>query len=439
MSPEPSRKRVTRSGSACQPFRLGASLVLASLLLTPALCPAQEDDEESVLMDLDGMDTKAVQELADGFLKDPQRFSTEVAIRVIVHPKLNDVLRATNIYEAIKRRVDSDHYEALAEHPLLQNPDSDFVVAALVIRLIGRTRNPEARETLVGALNSEHLPYRAAAAHAIGLFGDRSLLPRLQKEYEGLRARGKLSQNQEVADGLLLGMLLLGEVQHLPGLVSQNAAAAKAVAQTALTIANGYTPPPEKHLAMKRLPYLKERHLQLQRDLVEIAPLYPNEMSACIVDAADPDICDVLYRLLPQLVSEATPKAYIPAIKARCWDLRQLALDVLMEKRLAAEDAAAVRQALLDWLQGEDRVGKAWALRNAWALDPAQRRQVLLDALNNGGRWDRVEAIDVIRRFPDPELLQAAQDMASSTTDPDVQFHLARLLLAHAPAPVPSD
>lgn len=424
--------RITSPGLAVldprpSPLGLLAYTLLALSCSALEAVAGQEVDEVSLALELDGMATPAIQKLADEVLKEPDRYSTDIALRVTVHPKLDDPVRANRLYELLKDRLKPEQFEILSDHPLLQDPVSNLPLASLVLRLIGRTRSPDAKNVLLEALRSEHISYKAAAAHAIGLLGDKELLPVLQKEYDELKARQVLSQNKEYADGLVRGMLLLGNASYLPGLIKETATTASEVAGTALTIASGYTPPPEKDRAMKRFPYLRERYGQLQNDLVEIAPLYPQELAEYIVAQTDPAICDVLYRLLPRLITDKTYAAYIPALKAKCLDLRQLVLDVLTDGKVKPDDLTLIRKAVLEWYQGDDRVGRAWAVRNCGVLDPADRRRILLEVLESGNRWERVEAIKEIRREPDKDLLDAAQSLLAGTSDPDVQLHLARL------------
>jgi hypothetical protein len=227
-------------------------------------------------------------------------------------------------------------------------------------------------------------------------------------------------------------MLHLGDARHLPRLISETAAAAKTVAGTVLTIASGYTPPRERFLCQKRLPGMRQRHQALTFDIVEIAPLFPKELAQQVTEATDPDVCDVLYRSLPGLVTETDYKAFVPALRARCWDLRQLTLDLLMAGKAKEEDLPEIRKTVLEWYEGKDRVGRTWAVRNLWALDKEMRRKMLLETLKSGSRWEQVEAVREIRREPDEGLLAAARDLAARTRDPDVLLNLNRFLVARS-------
>lgn len=412
--------------------RIAYLLLIALLPCVP--CLAEDDDEEfddlSLMLDLDGMETPAVQKLADKVLKGSDEFSTETAIRVIAHPKLNDARRAERLYRAFKAQVEEEHFEVLSDSPLLSEAVGDPVVSAILIRMAGLTKHSDARRILLERLRWGDPSCRAAAAHAIGLYGDRKLLPLLQREYRGLRQKASKDASREYGDGLVRGLLHLGDVKHLPRLLSEAADASKAVARTVLTIASGYTPPDKKHLARKRLPGIRQRHRALEYDIVEIAPLFPKELAKLITEATHPDVCDVLYRRLPDILTKESYPTFIPTLRAKCWDLRQLVLDLLLEGLAQPKDMPAIRKAVLEWYEGGKPIGRTWAVRNCRALDDTTRRQILMDALNRGGRWERVEAVREIRRAPDPDLLAAAKALAKSEQDPDVQFDLARLLLA---------
>ena len=200
------------------------------------------------------------------------------------------------------------------------------------------------------------------------------------------------------------------------------------------TVASGYTPPALKEGARRRLVMLRRRHDELRMDIVEIAPLHPEKLAHYVVGLTSPGQCDVVYRLMPRLLTPSTYRAFMPMLKASNWDLRQLALDLLMDGLAQAEDLPEVRQAVLDWHAGPDPVGRTWAARNLWVLPDAQRRQLLTRTMLEGRRWDVMGAIDVIRRTREEELLVAARELAGTTTDPDILFHLRRLLVEPAEA-----
>jgi len=405
-----------------------------SVLLLFSLCLAAQEDEEfdelSLILELDAMDTAGVRKLADRILAKPGDFSAADAILVLSHPNLDDANRARRLYRAFKGDVAALHYEILAESPFLDESKLDPVVTPLLLRLVGLTKHPDAKELLVDRLRWGDPVSKAAAAHATGLYGDKGLLPLLRKELQNLQEGGAQAVGSMYGDGLLRGLLHLGEAQYLPRLLTETAAAARAVARTVLTVASGYTPPDQKRLARRRLPGLRQRHRRLELDIVDIAPIFSRELAKYIVEVTDPDVCDVLYRRLPELLSDESYAAFIPALRARCWDLRQLILDVLMDGKARPQELPTIRNIVLEWRQGEDPVGRAWAVRNAWALDAAARRRVLVDALENGNRWEQVAAIREVRRAPDQDLLGAARALAGETVDPDVRFDLARLFVA---------
>jgi len=388
-----------------------------------------DDDDLSLMLDLDDMDTGEVRALADKMLKTPGDYSAEAALRVISHPDLNDSKRAERLYRSFKGKVTAEDYEVLADSPLLREGFSEPIVAGLVIRLVGITKNPEARSILLDAFRRGDPAYRAAAAHAIGLSGDKRLLPVLQKALDAAMKKGDTPK--EYLDGLVRGMLHLGDAKHLPRLIAETAAAASTVARAVLKIASGYTPPREKFLTRKRLPGMRQRHRALTYDIVDIAPLFPKELAEQITKTTGPGACDVLYRSLPRLITEEHYGHFIPALRARNWDLRQLALDILMDGKVKDEDLPEVRRIILEWYEGDDAVGRAWAVRNSWALDEETRGRVLMEALDSGARWLQVEAARAIRGKPTKELLASAKALAAETQDPDVLLDLNRLLLAH--------
>ncbi|MDP6506705.1 MAG: HEAT repeat domain-containing protein, partial [Planctomycetota bacterium] len=340
-----------------------------------------------------------VRGLADKLLKTADGDSTEIVLRVIAHENLNDSDRAERLYHAFKTHVKKEHYEVLSE---LDRPGQGFadpVVASLLIRLVGLTRHRDARKKILEAFRTGDPAYRAAAAHALGYFGDRKLLPLLEREFrrsqvKSTRNPGSTSSaNKDYTDGLLRGMLHLGDSRHLPRLMSETATAAKTVAVTVLKIASGYTPPRDKHLARKRLPGMRQRHRALVRDIVEIAPKFSTELASFITSVSNPDECDVLYRLLPQLVSEQSYPSYIPVLKARSWDLRQLTLDLLMDGNPEPKNLSLIRRAITEWYEGEDRAGRTWAIANCHVLETDSRSRILLEILKSGSRWEQVAAI----------------------------------------------
>ena len=412
--------------------------MMALIVFPPGLLLAQDDlddldegDDLSLMLDLDGMDKEEVREFADNMLKKPEGYSAEAAMRVISHSNLNDSKRAARLFHAFKRKIKEEDFEVLADSPLLQQGFTDPEVAALMVKLAGLTRHPQARSILLDAFRRGDPAYRAAAAHAIGLYGDRKFLPMLQKVFDQVKGATDSEQHVVLADGLVRGMLHLGDARHLPRLLSETGVAAKLVATTVLQIASGYTPPRTKHFARKRLPGMKARHRSLERDIIEIAPIFPRELAGLITEATNPDVCDVLYRLLPQLLDNKDYATFIPTVRAKCWDLRQLALDLLMDGLAKPEELPAIRKIVVEWYEGEDRVGKTWAVRNCGYLDAAARQRMLMGVLKNGNRWDRIEAAIEIRRKPTEELLAAAKDLAKSTDDADVQLDLGRLLVLH--------
>lgn len=408
------------------------ALLAGPIVAQDDLDDLDDDDDLSLMLDLDDMGTDEVRALADKMLKTPGEYSAEAALRVLSHPNLNDSKRAEHLYRAFKEKVRAEDYDVLADSPLLREGFSEPIVAGLVIRLAGRTRNPKAKAAILEAFRRGDPSYRAAAAHAIGLLGDKRLLPVLQKEFERTSKGDDSDQQKEYVDGLVRGLLHLGDSKHLPRLISETASAAETVARTVLKIASGYTPPREKFLAQKRLPGMRQRHRALTYDIVEIAPLFPKELSQLVTRVTSPGMCDVLYRSLPQLITEEHYAHFVPALHARNWDLRQLTLDLLMDGKAKEKDFPEIRRIILEWYEGDDAVGRAWAVRNCWALADETRRRVLMEALKSGNRWLQVEAVREIRRLPDRELLAASKALAAETQDPDVLFDLNRLLLAHA-------
>ncbi|MDP6118251.1 MAG: HEAT repeat domain-containing protein [Planctomycetota bacterium] len=411
---------------------------IAVLLAMSCVALAQDfddlDDDLSLVLDLDDMAKDELREIADKLLKTPDEASVEIVLRVIAHENLDDSDRAELLYHTFKTHVKKEHYEVLSE---LDRPGQGFadpVVASLLIRLVGLTRHRDARKKILEAFRTGDPAYRAAAAHALGYFGDRKLLPLLQREFRRLQAKATRdpdstsSANKDYTDGLLRGMLHLGDSRHLPRLMSEAATAAKTVAVTVLKIASGYTPPRDKHLARKRLPGMRQRHRALVRDIVEIAPKFSTELASLITSVSNPDECDVLYRLLPQLISEQSYPSFIPVLKARSWDLRQLTLDLLMDGNPEPKNLSLIRRAVTEWYEGEDRAGRTWAIANCHVLEMDARRKILLEVLNSGSRWEQVAAIKQIRRKPGKGLLSAAASLAQKTHDPDVRFHLARLM-----------
>jgi len=402
---------------------LQALLAAVLALAAPVRAEEEELDEMSLMFDLEGMSTAELRVLADKILRDPEVASVEAAVGVIAQPKLNDAKRATALFRLIKDKVEPDQYDILADTPLLQDSGSEPVVAALVIKLIGLTRNPEARETLLNAVRRGHPSLRGAAAHAVGYFGDPKLLPVLEELHGG---PGKAPKDREYADGLVRGMLLLGDFRHFPGLVAEQAKVSTGIVGAVMQIASHFSSPQTKRSARKRLAWLRKRRQRLREDIVEVAPKFPVELARYLMELTGPNECDVMYRLLPRLVTADHYQRFIPVLRAKCQDLRQLVLDLLLDGEAGPADIAEIRKIVMEWYEGEDPMGRLWALRNCRVFEPEARRKLIMDALRAGDRWERVEAILEVRRAPDQQLLAAALKL-SETTDPDLRFYLARL------------
>ena len=409
--------------------------LLVAMLLSLAVVAGEDEvdelDDLALMFDLESMDTAAARKLADKLIKDPENLDAGTAVGLIAHPKLNDAKRATRLYDLVKDKVGPDDYELLADSALLGEASSDPVLASLVIRLIGLTRNPEAKETLMTAFRKGDPAFRAAAAHAIGYFGDLSLLPRLQEEYAKL---GQPPRNKQYADGLVRGMLLLADFDHFPGLVAEQARVSGGIVGCVMQIASHFSSPHSKRLASKRLVGFRQQHARLQKDIVEIAPRFPAELARYVVDLVEPNQCDVLYRLLPQLMTDEHYAAYIPALRAKCMDLRQFVLDRLTDGLVKPSDLSEIRRIILEWYGDADPMGRLWAIRNCGVLEAEPRRKLLLKALASDDRWERVAAILEIQRAPEEPLIQSARALAN-TTDPDTRLHLNRLLLRFSPLP----
>jgi hypothetical protein len=251
----------------------------------------------------------------------------------------------------------------------------------------------------------------------------------LRRAYEHYKSQPHENQIKEYGDGIIRGLLLFGDSQHLAGLLKEAAIASREVAEAVLTIASGYTPPVRKHQAKKRLPGKRARHTALMNDIIDLAPLFPKEMASLVQSSIDPDVCDVLYRRLPLIVSRENYRNFIPAVKAKNWDLRQLILDLLTSGLASSQDLAEVRLQILDLYKGGNGIDRAWAIRNSGILSEAERVKLLAMTIKNGTRWDRMEAVKEIRRKPSKHLMALLKDHRAELTDPDVQFHLSRVLM----------
>ena len=90
-------------------------------------------------------------------------------------------------------------------------------------------------------------------------------------------------------------------------------------------------------------------------------------------------------------------------------------------------DPRELQAIVVEWHEGNGPMDRLWAIRNCGVLEQTARRQMLLEAVKNGDRWERVEAIDEIRRAPDAELLSAVRTLLAQSPDPDVAIHARRL------------
>ena len=424
VGPSPASRLAGRLGWLKPPL-----VLLSLLLLLQSSAVAQDDDLEdfddvSLMFDLDTMSSKELQALADKMIKNPEELSAEDAASVIAQPKLNDAGRAARLYRLVRDKVTPELYEVIADSAAIKEPSSDPVTASFVIRLIGLTRNPEARETLLNSFGTGPSTFRAAAAHGIGYFGDKRLLPLLQKAH---RRQGSPPKDKEYADGLVRGMLLLGDFKPLPGIIAELANVERGIVGGVMQIASHFSSPKTKHQARKRLVDLRKRQRQLLADILEIAPLFPAELAGYVVNLVHPGECDVIYRLLPQLITEQDYARYIPALRCKNPDIRQLILDLLMDGRASENEVAKIRALVVEWYEGNGPMDRLWAIRNCGVLEQTARRQMLLEAVKNGDRWERVEAIDEIRRAPDAELLSAVRTLLAQSPDPDVAIHARRL------------
>lgn len=408
--------------------RYWRGLLFVACFLVKFVAADEQFDEMPLLFELEKMDEKKVRKLADEIAKNPEKYSPEISIRVIAHPKLGDAERARKLYRVIRDKIRREDYELLSDLRLLKETTADPEIASVLVKLVGLTKAPEAKGLLLELFNSGETTLRSAAAEAIGLYGDRNLLQLLRKEYEKLKRKPVSFQTKELMDGVVRGLMYLGDPDCLPGLLRETAEASREIARAALTIASGYTPPHAKNLARKRLPYLRKRYAQLQNDIADIAPLFPEELVKLLTTATDPDECDMLYRLLPRLVTHKNYKKFIPALRAENIDLRQFLLDMLVDRFATEDDLQAMREILRQWYEGADLIGRVWAIRNLRIFEPQERKEKLLSALRNGGRWEKVEAIKEIRRKPDEELLSYTRQLARGERDPEVLYHLSRLL-----------
>ncbi len=419
-------------------------LCLAAIFAGSGLSAAGNDglDDLDVGLEFDATDKAGVRKIADQMLKDPASINVEKAIQVIGHPALGDIDKASSLYEAVKTRVKPEHAATLSrllkvddsflqvseQKPGAQGAALDSPTTGLLVRLLGRTRNPEAKDILLRFFKGNDMILKGAAAEGIGLLGDKSQLPLLQQEFGRLGNQKSSDSAYDFSDSLLLGMLYLGDFRYLSPLISKTASTSHAISGAILTIASGYTPPDIKEKMQKQLKTLRPRFKALKAHIVEIGPLFPKEMADVIIKATDPNVCDVLYRLLPSMMTKERVADFIPALRCANMDMRQLMLDILAASGPNPEEMKEIRRAVMEWYGGKDAMGRAWAVRNCRILEEPERHKILFETLKRGTRWEQIEAVIEIGRCPDSELIEALNALSKETSDPDVQFHLARTL-----------
>jgi len=394
-------------------------LAVLILLLYGVAVPswAEFEDIDDVLLELDDAEGEYRVELIKRLCKAADEEAAPALVNVLVEPKRGDKLETQElVFQTLLRFKNKDIVPDLQMGLQAGGPQAKVYSIRLLARLLG----PESFDQIAGHLKAESL-VRTAAIKALGDCRH----PRGREVLEKMLYAPGTTSDDEIF--IRMSLVKLGNSKELPKLMqSQELLIAQALS---LENARKYIDTPAaRSRNVARTKFLWQLEAELRNYFTEL----PDSMIPVLVEtveaSAENEGIQLVFELLPRLITPERCKTFEPMLRSRFVGLRQLALHYFLKYEKPELNETA-RSALRHHLESDDWVDRRFALMYVSALPNEERWKALAAGTQDPVLWVRIEAVRELGKLGTKEAVALIERARDEARDGELQF-TCRVVLA---------
>jgi len=392
-------------------------LVAMLSLALPAVSLAEFEDIDDVLLELDDAEGEYRVELIKRLCGADDEETAPALVNVLVEPKQGDKLEIQElVFQTLLGLKNKDIVPDLQMALQAGGPQAKGYAIRLLARLLG----PESFDLIKGNLKAESL-VRTATIKALGDCRH----PQGRKVLEKmLYAPGTTSDDQIF---IRMSLVKLGNSKELPKLMQSH----QLLIAQALSLENArkyIDRPAPRARNIARTKFLWQLEAELRNYFTEL----PDSMIPVLVKtveiSAENEGIQLVFELLPRLITPERCKTFEPMLRSRFIGLRQLALHYFL-KYEKPELTAAALTALRQHLKSDDWVDRRYALMYVSVLPTEERWTALQAGTKDPILWVRIEAVRELARLGTGEAVTLIKQVQGESRDEELQF-TCRVVLA---------